>query len=240
MTRIDMTTREWHELIRPVLPHCLKDSDLPELAQVRIEVTRNSVCAIATDRYTIGAERHALTEPVYGTPPIALASAELAATLKLFTYSKDEDPPLRITIDPVTVPIAIAGTPATVDCKALTVEDGGGCRVVLRDHLDPNRNPLANWRAKLRDVLRRHLTVAPPAISLQAMHLARWGPAVRKGERLAFYTGDKESSLILVLVEDHFAGLWVPVSYLDGPDKMLAESPWNYELHEIEADDDQP
>ncbi len=237
MTRIDMTTREWHELIKPVLPHINKDADLPELAQVRIEVTHTSVCAIATDRYTIGAERHALTEPAYSTPPIALQGAELAATLKLFTYSKDEDPPLRITIDSVPVPIAIAGTPASVDCKALTIEDAGGCRVVLRDHLDVNRNPLASWRKHLREALRRHLTVAPPAISLAADKLARWGPACRKGERLAFYTGDKDSSLILVLVEDHFAGLWVPVSYLDGPEKMLAESPWNYELHEIEPGD---
>lgn len=229
-----MTTREWHELVKPVLPHTAKDADLPELSQVRIETTRNSVLAIATDRYTIGAERHALTETVHDIPPpIAIHAADAAATLKLFAYSRDDDPPLRVTIDRATVPIAIAGTPASVDCQALTLEDPSGCRVVLRDCLDVNRNPLATWRKHLRDTLRRQLTIAPPAISLAADKLARWGAAVRKGERLAFYTGDKDTSLILVLVEDHFAGLWVPVAYLDGPDKMLAESPWNYELHEI-------
>lgn len=234
-----MTTREWHNLIKPVLPHVLADKDYRELNQIRIEATPEAVIAVATDRYTIGAERHVLAERAYDRPPpIALDSGEAKATLKLFPFSKDDDPPLRITIDTASVPISIAGTPSSANCQALTIEDAGGCRVVLRDCLDLNRNPLANWRKTLRDTLRRHLTVAPPAISLQPVHLARWGAAVRKGERLTFYTGDKDTSLILVLVEDHFAGLWAPSTYLDGPDTMLADSPWNYELHEIGPDED--
>ena len=53
--------------------------------------------------------------------------------------------------------------------------------------------------------------------------------SVRKGERLTIYSG-KDGAPLLILVEDHFAGMWVQVRYLDGPEKILAESPWLAEL----------
>jgi hypothetical protein len=68
---------------------------------------------------------------------------------------------------------------------------------------------------------------------VNAVQLGRWGAAVRKGERLAIFTGAKENEMILVLVEAHFCGVWQPASYLEGPDKMLAESPWRNELPDV-------
>lgn len=231
MTRIDMTTREWHELVRPVLPHTFNDKDFPELQHVRIEVTPNAICAVATDRYTLGAERHPL---IHGhadsVPPIALHSADVKATLKLFTYSKDEDPQLRVTIDRASVPIAIAGTPASAGCMAITLEDEAGVRVVLRDATTPSRAPLANWRKQLCGALSRPLAGELSALSVHAGQLARWTAAVRAGERLAIYPGDDEKAPLLVLVEDHFAGIWVMAQYLDGPGELLAESPWHGDL----------
>jgi hypothetical protein len=265
VTRIDMTTRAWHELLKPVVPHTLADGDWPELARIRIEVGERSVVAVATDKLSLGAERHTLAPAavVYDPPrPIAIQASEAKATLSLFTYSKDDDPPLRITIDNAPVPITLAGEDTAVDCQALTIEDRNGRRVVLRDCLDPSRDPLANWRAMLRAALRRETVAAPPALCLHAGGLARWVQAVRKGERLAIYTGNKPvddtdedaprkrgagSNVLLVLVEDHFAGLWVPATYLDGPEQILAgpeqilaESPWRHELwslHDRDVDE---
>jgi len=68
-----------------------------------------------------------------------------------------------------------------------------------------------------------------PTLSLSAIHLAKWGKSVRKGERLTIYSG-RDGAPLLILVEDHFAGMWVQVRYLDGPEKILAESPWLAEL----------
>jgi len=53
LTRIDLSTREWHELVRPVLPHILADADLPELSDIRLEAADRTICAVATDRYTL-------------------------------------------------------------------------------------------------------------------------------------------------------------------------------------------
>jgi hypothetical protein len=36
-----------------------------------------------------------------------------------------------------------------------------------------------------------------------------------------------------VLVESHFCGAWKPVAYLEGPGKMLDESPWRDELADL-------
>jgi hypothetical protein len=245
VTRIDMTTREWHELVKPVLPHRLDDKTFPELAQVRVEVHERSVVAVATDRYTLAAERHTLAaaDAVYDPPPpIAIPAAEIAATLKLFTYSKDDDPRLRITIEQTRLPLEIIGEQTSVGCYTLTIADPDASSVVLRDALNPNGDPLARWRVMLRAALRRNLVAAPPALCLHAAHFARWSAAVRAGERLAIYLGDRDAKTLLVLVEDHFAGLWVPVSYLDGPEQMLRDSPWRYELagfHDDPGDDDQ-
>ena len=57
MTRIDMTTREWHELIRPVISHAIADKDFPWLDVVRLELGESALYAVATDRYTLAAER---------------------------------------------------------------------------------------------------------------------------------------------------------------------------------------
>ena len=38
MTRLNMTTREWHELIKPVISHASGDKELPELDVVRLEL----------------------------------------------------------------------------------------------------------------------------------------------------------------------------------------------------------
>src|SRR5260221_11157121 len=121
MTRIDLSTREWHELIKPVIPHALKDADYPQLEVVRIEAAERAVYAIATDRYTLGAERHELPERLWEIPaPVHMRLAEASASLKLFPYSKDFDPPLRLTIDKAPVPVAVAGHQTAIDHLALT------------------------------------------------------------------------------------------------------------------------
>jgi hypothetical protein len=232
--RVDMSTREWHELVRPVLPHILADADLPELADIRIEVGDRAVCAIATDRYTLAAERHDLAggtgADALGLDPVHVRGSEVAASLKLFPYSKDYDPPLRLIIDTVPFPVTVVGKTTRIRQLAVTVESHDGTRLVLHDHRDVSRDPFANWRKNLARALTRPMTHAGPALYLNAAQLGRWGAACRKGERLAVFTGTEGDDLVLICVEKHFIGAWKPVSYLDKPEVALAESPWLEEL----------
>jgi hypothetical protein len=238
--RIDMTTREWHELVRPVLPHVLKDSDFPELAQVRIEPGDYAIYAVATDRYTLGAERR-LLEPgeqmMFKVPPVHVRAADITAALKLFPYSKDDDPPLTVTIDEVPVPVRAAGLERHVITKAITLASADGTRVVMHDRRDPGRDPLAGWKQIIRKTMTRAPGIPLDGVDLAADQLARWAHAVRKGERLCVHTGPKPGDPMLVLVEDHFAGVWVTQHYLDGAVKRISDQPW---LDELVPDDVDP
>lgn len=239
MTRIDMTTREWHELIRPVLPHVGTDKESPELGVIRVEVAEQAVYAVATDRYTIAAERHWMRgERLFDLPgPIHIARSDAAASLKVFGFSKDEDPPLQVIIDTVPVSATVVGRAQDFPRLAITLQAYDGTRLVLHDHREPSLDPLASWRKVLRQVVTRDQAEAAPALSLNASFLARWGAAVRKGERLAIFTGSKEAELLLVLVESHFCGVWKPVA---GPAKMLDDSPWPDELYQPGDDEVTP
>lgn len=158
MTRIDMTTREWHELIRPVLPHVGTDQDSPEIGAIRVEVAERAMYAVATDRYTLAAERHeydggqlAASPPA----PIHIVRSDAAASLKVFGFSKDDDPPLQIIIDHVPVRTQMAGRPLTMEQLAITIQSSEGTRLVLHDHRNPSLDPLAGWRKTLRQVVCR-------------------------------------------------------------------------------------
>jgi len=232
VTRIDMTTREWHELVKPVLPHTAADADVPELGDIRIELGDHAVCAVATDRYTLAAERHQLADDAGAEilDPVHVRATEVSASLKLFPYSKEYDPPLRLIIDKVPFPVTVVGQKTKIRQLAITIESHDGTRLVLHDHRDANRDPLANWRTMLAKALARPMTHAGPALYLNAAQLGRWAAACRKGERLAVFTGAEGDDVVLICVEKHFIGAWKPVSYLDSPAVALGESPWMGEL----------
>lgn len=231
MARIDLTARELHGLLGPVLPHASTDKDTPAHSVIRLDPGRDVLYAVATDRYTLAAERMRLHDHPdlwdWGSP-IHVRAADATAALKLFTYDKDDDPKLKLTVDKAPVPIRVAGMPHTIHHLAVTIESDDGTRLILHDVRDPSNDPLAGWRRTLYGLWSRPLATLP-ALSLSAIHLAKWGKSVRKGERLAIYSGD-DAAPLLILVEDHFAGVWVQVRYLDGPDKVLADSPWLPEL----------
>lgn len=231
--RIDLQTRQWHELVRPVMPHAAKDKDAPELAMIRLEVTPRVVYAVATDRYTLGVERLPMGEVTdVDQAPVTLRLADADASLRLFPYGKDEDPKLQLTIDTVPVPIGMVGRTVSVDHLALTIESEDGTRLRLHDVRIPDRDPRAAWRKTITRAIGRALPAAAPALTINAAQLGRWAAAVRHGERLAVFTGTKHDEMLLVLVEHHFAGLWQPQNYLEGGAKMLAESPWRLELED--------
>jgi len=225
MTRIDLSAREWHELIKPVLPHAGTDPDNPELGAVRIECADRAVYAVATDRYTIAAERHALDGSArlgpYVPGPVHVRASEAKASLAMFPFSRDSDPPLRLTIEKVPFPVQVAGRPSAVARFAVTLEAQDGTRLVLHDHRNPGSDPIAAWRRHLAGALARPQAIAAPALNFQAAHLARWAAACRKGERLAFFTGHKGDEMVL-----------------ESPAEMLASSPWRDELGFYESQDD--
>lgn len=240
MTRIDMTTREWHELVKPVLPHTINDKDFPELDVVRIEAGHTALYAVATDRYTLAAERW---EPAAGTlngnagQVVHLDAREVAASLKLFTFTKDEDPLLTLIIDTAAIPISVVGRPASVNRLAVTIQQvGEGTRLMLHDVRDPSKDPLAGWRKAIRAALNRPPAGKLDGLDLHAGMMSRWGAAARKGERLTMYTGPEPIDPLLVSVEKHFIGLWVVPRYLDSAAKTLTELPWQEELDPIAGD----
>lgn len=235
-----MTTREWHELLRPVMPHAGGDKDFPELDVVRLELGQEALYAVATDRYTLAAERWPLMpkERNGGAGQVVhLAAREAAASLKLFTHGKDEDPLLTVIIDTARVPVLAAGTHATVPRLAVTVQQAGdGTRLVLHDVRDPSRDPLAGWRKQIRAALSRPPGRALDGLDLYAGMLSRWTAAARKGERLTMYTGPEPGDPLLVIVEQHFAGLLAVQQYLDGPGRTLGGLAWQDELGSIDPE----
>jgi hypothetical protein len=241
MTRIDMTTREWHELIRPVISHAIADKDFPWLDVVRLELGESSLYAVATDRYTLAAERWPLTGAGLIQPGrrevVHLDRSEAAATLKLFTFSKDEDPLLSVIIDTGIVPVSVAGQPSAVPVLTVTVRHAAeGTRLVLHDVRDPSRDPLAGWRKGIHAAMTRAPGRALEGMDLHAGQLARWTSAARHGERLTVYSGPEPGDPLLVTVEEHFAGIWAVQQYLDAPARALDELPWQHELDPVAAD----
>jgi len=240
VTRIDMSTQEWHELVKPVLPHTINDKDFPELDVVRIEVGHSALYAVATDRYTLAAERRELDPGVAnGSAGLVahLDRAEVAASLKLFTYTKDENPGLSVIIDTAPMPVMVVGERRSINHLAVTVQAvGEGTRLMMHDTRDPSRDPLAGWRKFIREALARPPGGKLDGLDLHAGMMARWQAAARKGERLTMYTGPEPGDPLLITVERHFAGIWVVPRYLDGPGKTLADLPWQDELDGVAAD----
>jgi hypothetical protein len=225
-----MKTSDWHKLIKPVIPHALNDASCPEINCIRIEVTGGCVYAVATDRYTLGVERKPIDLAI-NLSPVHLQLTDARSSLALFPFSKDDDPELRIVIDTVSKPVKTRyGREEHIGHLGITIDSEYGTRLVMHDTRDPSSDPHGKWQAQIRSAITRTVPLAGAAIALGADHLAKWGAATRRGERLAMFTGDKDDRVILVLVEDHFAGLWAQPDYLEGPDKILAGSPWAEEL----------
>lgn len=231
MTRIDLTTREWHGLIAPVLPHASTDAELPELNAIRVEAADGVLYAVGTDRYTLGVSRHVLAEPCDDLV-IHVDREDAATMLRLFGYTKDDDPPLRVTVDKVPLPVKLAGHPATVTQLGMTIDREDGTRLVLHDKRNPmHPNAMASWRKWLTAAVSRDLRPAAPVLLLTPKLLARWAKAASAGERLTFLAGPEPTDPVLILVEDHFAGVIQPAGHLDtGSEELVSETPWRREL----------
>jgi hypothetical protein len=232
-----MATSEWHQLVKPVLPHITKDAEFPELSQVRIEAGGHSLYAAASDRYTMGIERHPLDRIDRGQPqpPVHVRLDDIQASLKLFSRTKDDDPPLSVTIDTVSVPVEVMGQTGRYSGLAVTLQSAAGARLVMHDRRIPGRDPLDGWQRVMSATMARAQAAALPGIDLNPGHLSRWAAAVRGGERLTLWTGPRRRDAILVTVESHFAGLWMPMTWGTGdadapapPDP--AGLPWLAEL----------
>jgi hypothetical protein len=229
MARIDMTTRDLHQLVKPVLPHAATDPETPQLNVIRLECARQVLYAVATDRFTVGVARHVLEE-VPGDFVIDVDQADAKSMLTLFRYTKNTDPRLKITVDKVTVPL---GRPdMTVQALGLTVESEEGTRLLLHDRRSyEHADTLGSWRKMLAAALYRDLAPAAPSLILSPQFMARWSAAVKGAERLTFLAGPGPTDLILILVEDHFAGIWKPAEHIDaGSEELLTLSPWRREI----------
>lgn len=239
MTRIDLSTREWHELIKPVIPHTAADKDFPYLAHIRLDATPPwHLHAVASDRYTLATETIRVDDGTDGVQAMHITKADAAASLAMFRYSKDDNPALRLTIDTAPV-LSDAAALFSVDHLALTITAPDGTKLVMRDRRDPYTDHLAPWRGLLRAAMAR-ATAASPAMSLMAGQFARWAGAARPGELITALAGrtgqDSRCEPVVVLAGDHFAGLWIPQAYPAEPAKLLAESPlWG--LLECEDED---
>ena len=235
--RIDMTASEWHHLVKPVLPHITKEAEFPELSQVRIEVGGKAIYAAASDRYTMGVERLALDRADQGQsqPPIHVRLDDIHASLKLFAYTKDDDPALSVTVDTVAIPVEIMGDARSHSALAVTLQSAAGARMVMHDRRIEYRDPLAGWQRAIATAMSRTQGGTPAGLDLNPGHLGRWAAAVRGGERLTLWTGPQRKNPVLVTVESHFAGLWMPMAWGNSDVDMPAPPdpaglPWLAEL----------
>lgn len=225
MTRIDMTTRDLHQLIAPVLPHACTSADLPELNVVRFQTSGSTVHAIATDRVTMAATRHpvGLIDDVV----IHIDRTDAAAMLKLFKFTKESDPQLVLILDQVSVPLEHT----SISALALRIDSEDGTRLVLHDRRVPGQpTALDGWRKLIGRVLHRQQSVGAPALLLSPTTLPRWSKAAGKGERLSVFCGPDPSDSLLIMVEQHFVGLWTPAGHLDAGGDLLDGNPWRDEL----------
>ncbi|MGR6922622.1 hypothetical protein ACU635_50925 [[Actinomadura] parvosata] len=225
MTRIDMTTRDLHQLIAPVLPHACTSADLPELNVVRLETSGTTMHAVATDRATMAATRR----PVGFTDDVVIHidRADCVALLKLFTFTKEEDPDLTLILDQVTVPVGNT----SLSALALRIDSEDGTRLVLHDRRVPGQpTALDGWRKVIGGVLHRPQTVGAPALLLSPAALPRWSKAAGKGERLTVFCGPDPSNALLITVEQHFIGIWATAGHLDAGGDLLDDNPWRREL----------
>lgn len=226
MTRIDLTTRELHGLVVPVLPHASTDAELPQINCVHLQIRSGVLYAVATDRFTMAATRHPLFDPADDLD-VTLDRADIAAALKLFTFSKDDDPRLTLVVDKVPVPIS---GHRTIDSLGLRIDGEDGTRLVLHDRSLPDVKPFAKWQELIGRVVHRATVPATPALILAPSFLPRWTKAAGKGERLTVFVGPEQGDPILFTVEDHFVGVWQPATHIDGDMETLTASPWRDEL----------
>jgi hypothetical protein len=230
MTRIDMTAREWHALIKPVLPHASTDKDFPSLGVVRLELAERAVYAVATDRYTLAAERHMCDTGLTGRQRVHLSLQDTRASLQLFPFSKDHDPVLKVIVDTSPRAVTVLGQARSVDQLTVTIVADDETRAVFRDVRDPSRDPMAGWRKSIHEAMTRPAGRELDGLDVLGGSMARFAAAARKGERLTVYTGPEPGDTILFCVEEHFAGLLAVQQYLDGPGRRRDDLPWRHEL----------
>jgi len=233
-----MATSEWHKLVKPVLPHITRDGDFPELSQVRIEVGSQCLYAVATDRYTMGIERHplVLADRLRPQPPVHVRESDVQASLKLFSYTKDDDPLLSVTIDSVAVPVEVMGEAGRYSSMAVTLTSAIGARLVMHDRRMPSRDPAGGWQRVLAAAMGRQQGGTLSGMDLNPAHLKRWEAAVRAGERLTLWTGPRRKDVILVTVDQHFAGLWAPNLWSSAESPAMPDPaglPWLAELEDV-------
>jgi hypothetical protein len=233
--RLDLFTSDWHHLIKPVLPHTSRDKESPHLQRVRLELGPHALYAVATDRYTIAAERY-VVKPAeqYGDwPPVEIEAVEIKATLGLLKFDKDYDPPMQVTVDRAPIPLERGGS---VMSQAVTIfRPDDGLRLVLRDRHTPDRGIGGSWRKALHGALTRGAGRPLDGLVLPASQLARWKEATRGGEQLQVWTGPEKGDPILITVEKHFAGVWAARQQLDDPDRERSALPWTSELKPAEG-----
>ncbi|GAA0402716.1 hypothetical protein GCM10009530_63350 [Microbispora corallina] len=239
MTRIDMLTSELHELVAPVLPHAGTDKQLPELGVVRIEARDGVLHAIATDRYTLAASRHMLGDQVDDFT-LTIDRVDAAGILRLFRFTKNEDPELRIIVDQMPMP---SDSGSSLLGLGIRIDGPDGKRLVLHDRAYDIPTPLDTWRHILAAAMNRPLTPVTPAVGMAGWAMGKWAKSTGKGEYAALFAGPpaetgQSSAPMLVIIGDRVAGLWAQAGMPGGDHTDLLEgSLWRKDLAGVEGED---
>lgn len=192
---------ELHHMLGQVLPHMSEDITLPVINSVHIEARDGYLFASATDRYTMGIARTAITTSDRWTN--VFIPAEHIPTVNSW---------LEATIGTVTLTVIRDEDEATL---VLTGKSG-----TLRiDYDGRSYRHLPNWRTVLRDQLNAEPQLVP-LTGFTTKYLARWEKAasVLQGWQYGAY-----GALVLMDEMGGFLGMQMPVRHEISRDDLVAK-----------------
>lgn len=192
---------ELHHMLEQVIPHMSDDDTLPVINSIHLETRDGYLFASATDRYTMGIARTAITTDDHWTNvfipseylPTVTAWLEAAVGLVALTVTRDDDE----------ATLALAGKSGTlrIDYDGRSYKHLPSWRTVLRDQLNAEPKPV-------------------PLTGFTTKFLARWEKAASV---LQCWQYGAYGALVLMDEMGGFLGMQMPVRHEITRDDLVAK-----------------
>lgn len=199
---IELTTRQFRNLVEPVMPLAGNDDMLPVLTTLLIRANATTITATATDRFRVGISRIPNTGATDTLPAAGvefmIRTADVKRVLTVFKGSRYDDPALNFTYYPAgtdSAPVVEVNSQAGFDGLA-----GATLRLTVPDGEFPKVNQI--FTELLEDTDAR-----VDSFGVNAAFLADFKAAVRDGHPLTVRPGANDRKGVIVACGDHFIGV---------------------------------